>query len=404
MNFVKGYRFHPTDVELIEYLQIKTFDRDSLVQVIDEVQDICESEPWELPGRSGLQTRDGLWYFMYPTKYKYRNSKLVSRTTMKGYWKPTGDPRDIIDPDTGVVIGSKKTLVFYKGRCKNKEKTCWVIHEYELKNDTSTSVSVRKTYNLCKLKKKTDISSTKAARSEKKKAARSSQHSLSGSENHEANNAMSEEPLHLKKVSTEQNRPNEKNWVHNSCRAIEQDDASCNSILTMNDETVPIEKSNQHNQVVAAEGVQMPSNLDFLADGDGDLVPMDFFYNNGTLDGLLEEPEATNNSDCIQKNITNMGYGDFLNPVFADNNEAYIREGNGQQFLAADNEGFNLPCMGMEESSNYMEKSRKRPRLEYDGLSHNVETGVAQPWGEEHPYTVKSIQAGSSNIVVTPSD
>lgn len=52
MNIVKGYRFHPTDEELIEYLHIKTFDRDSLVQVIDELQDICESEPWELPGKN----------------------------------------------------------------------------------------------------------------------------------------------------------------------------------------------------------------------------------------------------------------------------------------------------------------------------------------------------------------
>ena len=49
---MKGFRFHPTDEELIEYLQIKTFDRDSLVQVIDEVQDICELEPWELPGKT----------------------------------------------------------------------------------------------------------------------------------------------------------------------------------------------------------------------------------------------------------------------------------------------------------------------------------------------------------------
>lgn len=55
MNMVKGFRFHPTDEELIEYLQIKTFNRetfnrDSLVQVIAEIPDICESEPWELPG------------------------------------------------------------------------------------------------------------------------------------------------------------------------------------------------------------------------------------------------------------------------------------------------------------------------------------------------------------------
>ncbi|XWS31249.1 hypothetical protein CRYUN_Cryun23aG0061300 [Craigia yunnanensis] len=186
MNFVKGFRFHPTDEELIEYLYVKTFDRDSLVQVIAEVQDICESEPWELPGRSALQTGDNLWYFMYPPKYKYRNSKLISRTTLKGYWKPTGNARKIINSDNGEKIGSKKTLVFYKGQCndKNKNKTSWVMHEYELQAIPKATDSDQKTFRLCKLKKKADISSFETGQS--------NQHSLSNLENHVANNAMSE--------------------------------------------------------------------------------------------------------------------------------------------------------------------------------------------------------------------
>ena len=96
-----------------------------------------------LSGRSTLQTGDNLWYFMYPPKYKYRNSKRISRTTLEGYWKPTGNARKIIDPDTGVEIGSKKTLVFFKGQCndKIKNKTCWVMHEYELKAAPTITVS-----------------------------------------------------------------------------------------------------------------------------------------------------------------------------------------------------------------------------------------------------------------------
>lgn len=88
-----------------------------------------------LSGRSVLQTGDRLWYFMYPPKYKYQNSKLVSRTTSEGYWKITGKARKIINSETGMEIGNKKTLLFYKGQCNDKIKknTSWVMHEYELK-------------------------------------------------------------------------------------------------------------------------------------------------------------------------------------------------------------------------------------------------------------------------------
>ncbi|XVF21347.1 hypothetical protein REPUB_Repub12eG0082800 [Reevesia pubescens] len=427
MNIIKGFRFHPTDEELIEYLQLKTFDRDSLVQFIDEVKDICESEPWELPGRSTLQTGDRLSYFVYPPKYKYRNSKRISRTTLEGYWKPTGNPRKIINTDTGEVIGSKKTLVFYKGQCndKNRNKTCWVMHEYELMAAPTPTDSDQKTFNLCKLKQKAEISSNEAGQS--------SQHSLSNLENLVANNAMSEdllnpngsseleasndsyllhnqsssveiyagersnqhntvngdegpnsssnlinhvaedtipkESLHLKEVSTERNGPNDNNRVQNLYSTIEQDNESCNSILTNDDETLPIKRSNQHNILVADEGFKVPSDLEYLADGD--LIPTDLLYNDGlSLDELLAEQEATNNSNCIQNQSIFNIEDEFLNSIFADNNnnnEVDLQEENRHQCLATQNEVFGLPCIGVMESSDLTVKSRKRSRLQYDG-------------------------------------
>ncbi|XVE72723.1 hypothetical protein DITRI_Ditri11bG0061800 [Diplodiscus trichospermus] len=337
MNFMKGFRFHPTVQELIHYLHFKTFDRTS-VQVIPQLQDICESDPWELPGHSTLHTGDRLWYFMYPAKYKYRNSKLISRTTPQGYWKPTGNARKIIDHETGEEIGSKKTLVFYKGQCneKKKNKTCWVMHEYELKATPKATGSNQKIFKLCKLKKKADISC--------REAGQSNLHSLSNLEHHVANNAMSEdlqypdessepeasnyhdgvhnhcssietyaregssqhnravnedegsnlssnfinhvaeiaipkEPLHLKEVSTEQNGAAHNLRAQNLYSTIEQDDESCSSILANYDETVPTEKSKQRNIVAAAEGFKIPSSLEHLADED--LIPTDLLYDDG---------------------------------------------------------------------------------------------------------------------------
>ncbi|KAK8639413.1 hypothetical protein V6N13_137794 [Hibiscus sabdariffa] len=461
MDLVKGFRFHPTDEELIEYLHIKTFDRDSLVQVIAEIQDICEFEPWELPGRSALQTGDRLWYFMYPPKYKYRNSKLISRTTLEGYWKPTGNARKIINSETRSEIGSKKTLVFYKGQCnnKNKNKTSWVMHEYEL----NATVETDQPFKLCKLKEKVGQSSRDVGQSSRE-VGQLNQYSLSSLENHVANNAMSEEildpngssepeasndhdsvriccsaierygggrneqhnmanedegsnvssnlinhvaedtiskvPLQLKQMSTDQNGPKDDNRVRDPYSSIEQDDESCNSILTNCDKTVTNERSNQHNIVDAAEGLKMPSNersnqhnvviadegfkmpsdersnqhniviapegfewLSNLVYNPGeDKIPTELLYNDGlynilSRDVLLVAPEATNNLNWIQNQyITNREHVEFLNSTFADKNEAYLQGGNTQQCFAADNEG------SMTESSNSMEQSRKRQR------------------------------------------
>ncbi|XP_021300998.1 NAC domain-containing protein 83-like isoform X2 [Herrania umbratica] len=414
MDIVKGFRFRPTDEELIEYLQDKTFDRDSLVQVIAEVHDICELEPWELPERSALQTVDRLWYFMYPPKYKYRNSKRISRTTLEGYWKPTGNARKIINTHTGEEIGSKKTLVFYKGQCndKNKNKTCWVMHEYEL----TAAEPTHSDHDVLDLKGSSAPEAsngsvgihTQSSSVETYAGERSNQYNIvnedkgsnlsSNSVNHVAEEIIPQGRLHLKALSTEPNGPNDNNKVQNLYSTTEQDDESCNSILTNNDETDPIERSNQHNVVVTTESFEVPFNLDYLAHED--LIPTELLYN--AL--LLAEPEATNNSNWIQnQHITNSGEdGESLNSSFADSNEVSLQEGSSHQSLAAANKGFRLPCIGVMESPISMEKSRKRPRHEFDGLSHDVQTGEAQPWGKEYPSSSnKSIESDCYNIIAT---
>ena len=46
-----GYRFDPTDDELVYYLNLKIGGMDSLVEIIPEV-DLCKWEPWQLPGKN----------------------------------------------------------------------------------------------------------------------------------------------------------------------------------------------------------------------------------------------------------------------------------------------------------------------------------------------------------------
>lgn len=79
---------------------------------------------------SEIKSDDPEWFFLSPRDFKYSNSTRSNRATERGYWKATGKDRNIKVRGTNDVIGTKKTLVFYKGRVPNGVKTNWVIHEY----------------------------------------------------------------------------------------------------------------------------------------------------------------------------------------------------------------------------------------------------------------------------------
>ncbi|KAL8199434.1 hypothetical protein R6Q57_013002 [Mikania cordata] len=123
-----GFRFHPTDEELISnYLYPKVSDSSFKARAIGEV-DLNRVEPWELPWRAKLGDQE--WFFFCVRDKKYPTGSRTNRATVAGYWKATGKDKEIFKEKS--LVGMKKTLVFYKGRAPKGEKTDWVMHEYRL--------------------------------------------------------------------------------------------------------------------------------------------------------------------------------------------------------------------------------------------------------------------------------
>ncbi|CAH2043580.1 unnamed protein product [Thlaspi arvense] len=151
-----GFRFHPTDVELVRYyLKRKVLGKKLLTNAIAEI-DIYKFEPPDLPDKSCLRTGDLKWYFFCPRGKKYPKSGKANRSTESGYWKTTGKDRDVTYNDE--VVGKIRTLIFHYGKTPRGDRTDWVMHEYRLEDEALALKSVpQDTYVLCVLFKKNGL-------------------------------------------------------------------------------------------------------------------------------------------------------------------------------------------------------------------------------------------------------
>ncbi|KAG6477087.1 hypothetical protein ZIOFF_066339 [Zingiber officinale] len=132
-----GFRFHPTDEELLHYYLRKKVAYEAIdLDVIREV-DVNKLEPWDLKDKcrigSGPQND---WYFFSHKDKKYPTGTRTNRATMAGFWKATGRDKAIFHGNNSRRLGMRKTLVFYTGRAPHGHKTDWIMHEYRLDDET----------------------------------------------------------------------------------------------------------------------------------------------------------------------------------------------------------------------------------------------------------------------------
>ncbi|KAI3497074.1 hypothetical protein L1887_39455 [Cichorium endivia] len=130
-----GFRFHPTDEELVvHYLKKKAASAPLPVAIIAEV-DLYKFDPWELPAKAAFGEQE--WYFFSPRDRKYPNGARPNRAATSGYWKATGTDKPVLTAGGTQKVGVKKALVFYGGKPPKGVKTNWIMHEYRLTDGKS---------------------------------------------------------------------------------------------------------------------------------------------------------------------------------------------------------------------------------------------------------------------------
>ncbi|KAL8129641.1 hypothetical protein V2J09_018796 [Rumex salicifolius] len=154
-----GFRFHPTDEELLYYYLKKKVSYEPIdLDVIREV-DLNKLEPWDIREKCRIGTGpQNDWYLFSHKDKKYPTGTRTNRATIAGFWKATGRDKAIFLSNTNVAkrIGMRKTLVFYIGRAPHGHKTDWIMHEYRLDDGDhhSTDIQQEDGWVVCRVFKK----------------------------------------------------------------------------------------------------------------------------------------------------------------------------------------------------------------------------------------------------------
>ncbi|KAJ3708534.1 hypothetical protein LUZ61_012239 [Rhynchospora tenuis] len=131
MRLLPGFRFDPTDQELLlYYLKPKVLSLPLPAGVIPEIN-FKKYDPWDLPG-----VGHGERYFFNLLEANYRGNKM-HRFTSSVYWKVTGKDRSVRTSQSNRPIGTKRVLTFYIGRLARGSQTNWIMHEYCLTESNS---------------------------------------------------------------------------------------------------------------------------------------------------------------------------------------------------------------------------------------------------------------------------
>ncbi|MBA0572065.1 hypothetical protein Golob_002429 [Gossypium lobatum] len=130
MKMPIGFRFHPTDEELVvHYLKRKALSLPLPASVISEF-DVLGTHPWSLPG----EVNEKRYFF---------SSRGRDGGGSGGYWKPIGKEKPIVETGSNEVVGMRRALIFCGRKPSNHTNTRWFLHQYRLLHFNSTQMVKR---------------------------------------------------------------------------------------------------------------------------------------------------------------------------------------------------------------------------------------------------------------------
>ncbi|OMO99409.1 No apical meristem (NAM) protein [Corchorus olitorius] len=133
-----GFRFHPTDEELlVHYLKRKALCLPLPASVIPEL-DVFKAEPWSLPG----DLKDKRYFFSYRYGNESNNNKCKI-VAGSGYWKPIGKEKPVMAAGSNQVVGMKRTLIFCQRNRSNETNSRWHLHQFRLVGPLATLYSTQ---------------------------------------------------------------------------------------------------------------------------------------------------------------------------------------------------------------------------------------------------------------------
>ncbi|KAH7436861.1 hypothetical protein KP509_05G039400 [Ceratopteris richardii] len=296
-----GFRFHPTDEELVvHYLRKKASSNPLPAPIITEV-DLYKFNPWELPEKATFGEEE--WYFFSPRERKYPNGIRPNRAAASGYWKATGTDKPIfstVKMDRNVKVGVKKALVFYQGRPPKGLKTNWIMHEYRLPPGSFCSQSScspllvpnssRKSLRLddwvlCRIYKKTSHGATHEKHGKDVSEEDSSTYSIAKDES-SPYNIIKEQMLHASYSQTSGlfshelsptglSRPTTAHYTHEPLTKMEFDGVTAQELMIKNDDAHTSDLSTLY-----ARGHVPTSSTNFSSCSTNFVVP---FYSSANL-------------------------------------------------------------------------------------------------------------------------
>ncbi|WVZ51611.1 hypothetical protein U9M48_002740, partial [Paspalum notatum var. saurae] len=126
-----GFKFKPTDEEImVRYLRPRAMNLPLPSPIIVDA-DIIGHNPWDLVPEGTMEK-----YFFSQRVRRWPHGNRCNRAGGDGHWRASGKDVPIfcnsINGAAPLMVGMKRTMVFYQGKSGVGENTEWVMQEYSL--------------------------------------------------------------------------------------------------------------------------------------------------------------------------------------------------------------------------------------------------------------------------------